>query len=428
MIGLYIKHKRIKLNLTSIELAKKLNISIQRLNNFESETRTPPLEILNDLSIILNFDIDNINKNRKNTAIDYTLFKNSIYDYRLKHNLTLNDLSEKIGFTRQTISKWEKGLSIPNIDDFFYICETLKIKPSSLIGVKDKNIKKENKLFLLLLIPLFLILTIFLLPQKEDNINTNYPSLPEHPKEDLPIDIPIFDENNIFITKDTISFINEVTTKYNSSKQKGNNKINFNDNNIEDIFFNANEKFLLPYYFDNEKFIDHYLFNGSSYSGLVEFDLTNDIILTPVYITYEEYFNSMQFTEENGNIVISTISDTYNIFLAPKHFNKLTNIEIRNIPTHITTFISCENYLVFNGLSMNYIPEILIFNCENIEFINNKNIKDEIEILAIRQIYDYNYESEFSFVKNIHCLYIKQKTKYENFIIFNCEIKKKELC
>ena len=61
-IGYLIKYKRSKLSISQKELAEQLNISIQRLNNFETGIRVPPLSMLDNLAKILNFNVNNFKK------------------------------------------------------------------------------------------------------------------------------------------------------------------------------------------------------------------------------------------------------------------------------------------------------------------------------------------------------------------------------
>ena len=248
MIGTHIKNRRIKLNLSLKETADNLDISIQRLNNFETEVRTPPLTLLDSLSKTLDFDIDNINKKRSLANIDCNLFPTRLYEYRIKHNLTQNELSGKLNCTRQTLSKWEKGTSIPNIDDFYNLCKVLKIKPSSLIATHQK----KNHIYLLTLIPIVLSLIIMVIilinPNSNTNNNQNYPSLPEKPKEEDFFEGEVIPEKEEFLTEDTISFINGTTSDYITRNKKEKYKISFNDQNLSDIYYENNIEFLLPYY------------------------------------------------------------------------------------------------------------------------------------------------------------------------------------
>ena len=57
-----IEEKRLKLKLSQKEVSDYLNISIQRLNNFETGLRVPPLSMLDLLAKTLDFDIINPKK------------------------------------------------------------------------------------------------------------------------------------------------------------------------------------------------------------------------------------------------------------------------------------------------------------------------------------------------------------------------------
>lgn len=422
MIGTHIKNRRIKLNLSLKETADNLGISIQRLNNFETEVRTPPLTLLDSLSKTLDFDIDNINKKRSLANIDCNLFPTRLYEYRIKHNLTQNELSGKLNCTRQTLSKWEKGTSIPNIDDFYNLCKVLKIKPSSLIATTHQ---KKKHLYLLTLIPIILsliVIVIILINPNSNTNNQNDPSLPEKPKEEDFFEGDVIPEKEEFLTEDTISFINGTTSDYISRNKKEKYKISFNDQNLSDIYYENNTEFLLPYYFDSEKFIDHYLYNGEKYSALTTLNYEQDLVFTPVYIYYDEYINSLEYTLNNNKIVITKIPDKYSTLIIPKYLDGYTDFELRKIPTHIKTVIACENYLVFDSLEMNYLPDVLIFNCKNIELINGAYIQKEIEFLALKQKIDYTYSTSFNLVQTINYLYIRLSRNFKNKIIFECKM------
>ena len=68
---------------------------------------------------------------------------NKIMTLRKKNNLSQEDLAEKVGVTRQTISKWEKGLSVPDAQLLMSLSEILEIPVSVLLGeiIQCKNNK-----------------------------------------------------------------------------------------------------------------------------------------------------------------------------------------------------------------------------------------------------------------------------------------------
>lgn len=69
-----------------------------------------------------------------------------LLEYRNSVGLSQEKLAEKIGITRQTISKWETNQSTPDFDKIIPLCEVLGITTEELIkGEKEeKNLKLEE--------------------------------------------------------------------------------------------------------------------------------------------------------------------------------------------------------------------------------------------------------------------------------------------
>ena len=67
---------------------------------------------------------------------------NKISELRKKFNYTQEQLSEKIGVTRQTLSNWESNITSPDLNQACILCNLLKVNISDLI---DNNIGIEVK-------------------------------------------------------------------------------------------------------------------------------------------------------------------------------------------------------------------------------------------------------------------------------------------
>lgn len=72
--------------------------------------------------------------------------------YRNAVNLSQEKLAEKVGVTRQTVSKWETNQSVPDFDKILPLCEVLGITTEELIKGEKENkneqleeIKQENE-------------------------------------------------------------------------------------------------------------------------------------------------------------------------------------------------------------------------------------------------------------------------------------------
>lgn len=76
---------------------------------------------------------------------------NKIVELRKKENLTQEQLAEKVGVSRQTISKWELGETSPDIKQAKNLADIFKIDINELVGdfnkvILDKVISNENKM------------------------------------------------------------------------------------------------------------------------------------------------------------------------------------------------------------------------------------------------------------------------------------------
>lgn len=67
-----------------------------------------------------------------------------IYNLRKEHNLSQEELADKLNVSRQTISKWELGESTPDFDKIVPICELFNISTEELLRDR-KSIKKDDE-------------------------------------------------------------------------------------------------------------------------------------------------------------------------------------------------------------------------------------------------------------------------------------------
>jgi len=427
MIGKIIKEKRLKLKLSQKEVSDYLNISIQRLNNFENESRIPSLEFLGPLSILLDFNIDYpLNKqNDKSLEFDINLFNERIKEYRLNKNYSLQEFSELLNITRQTLSKYEKKEALPNIDDFYEISKILNVLPSSLVCLKKDYPKEKKKKLFFILIPLIIIISIilFFLINRPNNIPSNSTSSDTSSSTiSTSLSTPTFVKDYKFISDDTISFLNKTIDVFNENKDIPNNKeynIYFNDPNIKDFTFKYKEDVILPFYFGEEKYVDHYLLNDQKISGLECLAYDHDLYLTPVYITYEDYFNNLKYEPTNFNYKILDIKEGCTLFIVPSSIYGINEFEITYINDDVTTFICDKAYVAFNTLNINKIPSSFFINARHLEFIDSPSLDSNIDIVAIHQFTNYRFSSDFMTYNYINFLYVSSDQQYEYFLFFN---------
>ena len=75
-----------------------------------------------------------------------------ITELRKKYNYTQENLAERIGVTRQTLSNWESNITSPDLNQASLLCKELKISINDLLDneleldVKDNSNNILNKL------------------------------------------------------------------------------------------------------------------------------------------------------------------------------------------------------------------------------------------------------------------------------------------
>lgn len=69
----------------------------------------------------------------------------NIIKYRKKRELSQEDLAEKVGVSRQAVSKWERGESVPSTENLVVVAEALDITIEELTTNKSIFIKPGKK-------------------------------------------------------------------------------------------------------------------------------------------------------------------------------------------------------------------------------------------------------------------------------------------
>lgn len=64
--------------------------------------------------------------------------------FRERKGLTQENVAEALNVVRQTISKWEKGISVPDADMLIRLAEILDVSVSELIGSDVTDEKNED--------------------------------------------------------------------------------------------------------------------------------------------------------------------------------------------------------------------------------------------------------------------------------------------
>lgn len=71
----------------------------------------------------------------------------TIKELRKKQNVSQEELALKMHVVRQTVSKWEKGLSVPDAEEVIRLAEIFQISVSELLGITEKTkVQQEHEM------------------------------------------------------------------------------------------------------------------------------------------------------------------------------------------------------------------------------------------------------------------------------------------
>lgn len=87
---------------------------------------------------------------------------------RLDNNITQEEYAQKFGVTRQTVSSWENGKSLPDLQLIITICNTYNLSLDALLNEDQIYVKKiaiTQKLVRILkkILPIFCVIVFFYL-------------------------------------------------------------------------------------------------------------------------------------------------------------------------------------------------------------------------------------------------------------------------
>ena len=68
-----------------------------------------------------------------------------ISDQRKKKNLTQMQLAEKLGITDKAISKWERGIAMPDVSIMLELCDILCISVNELLNGEEITMESKNE-------------------------------------------------------------------------------------------------------------------------------------------------------------------------------------------------------------------------------------------------------------------------------------------
>ena len=74
-----------------------------------------------------------------NKGVQCIMFSKNLKTLRKQKGFSQEELASRLHVVRQTISKWEKNLSVPDADTLIRLAEILEVSVSELLGSKIEN-------------------------------------------------------------------------------------------------------------------------------------------------------------------------------------------------------------------------------------------------------------------------------------------------
>ena len=73
------------------------------------------------------------------------MFSENLKTLRMQKGMSQEILAQRLNVVRQTISKWEKGLSVPDAEMLTELAELFNVSVSDLLGMEIKDEKKMDE-------------------------------------------------------------------------------------------------------------------------------------------------------------------------------------------------------------------------------------------------------------------------------------------
>ena len=176
----FIKARRKQLKMSLQTLGDAISYTPQAIARFENGKVKVDIRLIDDLikalnvslTTFLNGDIDNIVTYNEDKKFDEEKFLQTYKYYKEKCKISQSDLASKLNINKNRMSKIDRGISFPTIEEFKLLCEIFNISYETLYyGIieepyiesnndskqKTKSLNKINKVFLSLFIIFFIL-------------------------------------------------------------------------------------------------------------------------------------------------------------------------------------------------------------------------------------------------------------------------------
>lgn len=337
--------------------------------------------------------------------MEKNIIGNIISTARKKKGFSQEELARNLFISRQAISSWENGKSLPDISIIYKLCKILDIDMNMILSNNselnfisvietEKNKIKKKLILVIILIIVFLFLNMYLFI----TINRNKFSVYK----------VVLDSNDFSLSNGIL-----IKSRIDNYFQLGNLKTTLDNISI-----------------DNLVDITLYKIDGDNKMLIIEQTKDSNLIIQENY-GYDEYFLSIDDNLDNYFIEVTFIKDnefyTYNINIKFEQIITNNNLvylkkdKINKLKLNEENSILEENNFFKNGYKLNN-DEGITYNKkqENGEFIFNKNL-NTLMFSNLTEYSDLNIEYQISNKIIIVSLYNKKEQFFENNFIYNLE-------
>ena len=312
-------------------------------------------------------EINNDNKEKNNNEVKEYSFAKYICELRLKRNLTQKALADKIKVSDRTISKWENGLTVPDLHNIRSICTELGVSANSVVLEKNTLSDYIRNFFRLLLVlwkhifnnifkVIFAILFILLLIYFINNYNALSIYILNYDSDDIIIENGYFIRNKVA----NILLIDNISLKDNPNYSSldlelytlvnGDKIVLYENDNMDDIFLEELSGYPDALYKDIIRAITKGL-----YLEITTYDDSNNKITYKSTINFTKNFSNNKLAYSNYQINKDYDND-YKRFLNIENDIEIANTTYHNFNSDVTLNlqdkinqnIEIENTLVEN--------------------------------------------------------------------------------
>ena len=292
-------------------------------------------------------EINNDNKEKNNNEVKEYSFAKYICELRLKRNLTQKALADKIKVSDRTISKWENGLTVPDLHNIRSICTELGVSANSVVLEKNTLSDYIRNFFRLLLVlwkhifnnifkVIFAILFILLLIYFINNYNALSIYILNYDSDDITIGNGYFIKSKVR----NILLIDNISLKDNPNYSSldlelytlvnGDKIVLYENDNMDDIFLEELSGYPDALYKDIIRAITKGL-----YLEITTYDDSNNKITYKSTINFTKNFSNNKLAYSNYQINKDYDND-YKRFLNIENDIEIANTTYHNFNSNLT--------------------------------------------------------------------------------------------